>query len=126
MRAPTPFLAVDDYRTLFAILPAPLQASVSAAWGDPSGDPAVAAGQFTLSQLRLGRLTAAIQPSRGDTGDRRAAYHDADLPPCHGYIAFYLSLLGATDALVHLGAHARWSGCRARPPPCRPRAGREC
>ncbi len=45
-----------------------------------------------------------MQPDRGDAGDRRAAYHDADLPPRHGFIAFYLSLADG-DALVHLGTH---------------------
>ena len=102
---PTPFLSLAAYAALFATLPAPLRAAVTAAWGEPAEDPAILAGQFTLRQLRLGRVIAAIQPDRGDTGDRRAAYHDPDLPPCHGYIAFYLALHGTADALVHLGTH---------------------
>ena len=102
--APAPFLPLAEYRRRFAALPLPLQAAALAAWGDPADDPAVADGQFTLRHLRLGHVTALVQPDRGDRGDRRAAYHDADLPPRHGFIAFYLALQG-THALVHLGTH---------------------
>ncbi len=39
--------------------------------------------------------------------DRKSSYHDPNLPPRHGYIAFYLWLREAAgiDALIHLGAH---------------------
>ena len=102
--APLPFLSVADYRALFATLPLPLQQAALDAWGEPGSDPAVQGGCFTLRHASLGNVCAYLQPERGDTGDRRAAYHDADLPPRHGYIAFYLSLR-ACHALVHLGTH---------------------
>jgi len=78
----------------------------------PGGDslPAMATlvnGAFALRYLSLGRLVIAIQPDRGNALDRKAAYHDPDLPPRHAYIAFYLWLrhvLGI-HALVHLGTH---------------------
>jgi cobaltochelatase CobN len=56
---------------------------------------------------RFGRITVAVQPDRGRDADRRATYHDPDLPPCHPYIGFYLWLreIERADALVHLGAH---------------------
>ena len=102
--AAVPFLSVADYRRQFATLPSALQEAANAAWGDAASDPAVRDGCFALRHVRLGHVTAVLQPERGDRGDRRAAYHDADLPPRHGFIAFYLSLRGS-HALVHLGTH---------------------
>ena len=103
--ASTAFLSLADYERLFATLPPPLQSAACAAWGDPSDDPSVSAAQFTARTLRLGNVTALVQPDRGDHGDRRAAYHDADVPPRHGFIACYLWLRAHADALVHLGTH---------------------
>ena len=97
---PTPFLSLAEYTALFATLPAPLQAAAIAAWGEPSAP----GGHFTLRHVRLGNLTLCLQPGRGDLADRRAGYHDPDLPPCHAYIAFYLSLRRC-HAMVHLGTH---------------------
>ncbi len=62
-------------------------------------------GHFTLLQTRLGHVTALLQPDRAGAQDRRDAYHDAALPPRHGYIALYLWLRGWAHAMVHLGAH---------------------
>jgi cobaltochelatase CobN len=105
--APQPFLTLADYDTLFAALPAAAREAVTAAWGLPAEDPAVAGGAFTLRLARYGNLTAAIQPDRGSSLDRKASYHDADLPPRHGYVAFYLWLAhkAGIDAMVHLGTH---------------------
>ena len=105
LAAPRPTLALADYRRQFATLPPSLQEAALEAWGDPADDPTVADGHFTARILRIGHVTVLVQPERGDSGDRRAAYHDADLPPRHGFIAFYLSLHGTADALVHLGTH---------------------
>jgi cobaltochelatase CobN len=101
---PTPFLSLTDYAPLFATLPQILQDAATAAWGDPASDPSVLGSHFTLRHCKLGSVAAYLQPDRGDRGDRRAAYHDADLPPRHGFIAFYLSLR-TRHALVHLGTH---------------------
>jgi cobaltochelatase CobN len=105
--APQPILAMEEYRALFADLPAPVQRRVIEAWGEPKDDPAVVAGHFTLGHVRAGHVVVAIEPDRGSTLDRKAGYHDPDLPPRHLYVAFHLWLrhrLGV-HALLHLGAH---------------------
>ena len=73
------------------------------AWGEP----ATLGGAFMLRHVILGRLVVAVQPDRGSALDRKASYHDPDLPPCHAYVAFYLWLRRVleVDALVHLGTH---------------------
>ena len=102
-----PYLALADYNRLFATLPPATQHAITAAWGAPETDPDVQGGAFTARHLRLGAVTAAIQPDRGRTQDRRADHHDPDRVPRHGYVAFYLWLRGPLDAhaLVHLGTH---------------------
>ncbi len=95
------------YEAMFGRLPVRVQAEVRAAWGSPAADPSVRNGAFHLVYQRLGKLLVAVQPERGWATARRAEYHDPDLPPCHGYIAFYLWLrqVECRHALVHLGAH---------------------
>ncbi|MGV8501647.1 cobaltochelatase subunit CobN, partial [Pseudomonas aeruginosa] len=48
-----------------------------------------------------------IQPARGYQLDPAAIYHDPDLVPPHGYLAFYFWLRHAyrADALLHVGKH---------------------
>jgi cobaltochelatase CobN len=95
-----PFMSLADYRTLYAALPTALRARIEAAWGAPATDPAA---RF----VRCGNIVVALQPPRGDALDRRAGYHDPDVPPCHAYVAFHLWLrvgLGV-HAMVQLGAH---------------------
>ena len=102
-----PYLALTDYHRLFATLPQEVQKAITAAWGAPDADPDVRDNAFTARHLGLGTVTAAIQPDRGRTQDRRADHHDPDRVPRHGYVAFYLWLRGPLDAhaLVHLGTH---------------------
>ncbi|KQQ11920.1 cobalamin biosynthesis protein CobN [Methylobacterium sp. Leaf123] len=50
-------------------------------------------------------LTLFLQPDRGRAADRKAGYHDPDEPPTHAYLAFYLGVRSAFDALIHLGTH---------------------
>ncbi len=104
---PTPILSLVNYQRLFAALPSETQAKITQAWGGPEDDPAVSDGRFALRISRHGKLVAAIQPDRGSALDRKAAYHDPDLPPRHAYVAFYLWLRAAQDvhALIHLGTH---------------------
>lgn len=96
-----------DYQQHFANLPEEFQSKVIAAWGQPEYDQTCIGETFTFSALQLGKLTIALQPERGIVADRKASYHDPNLPPRHAYIAFYLWLRHAThiDALIHLGAH---------------------
>ncbi len=123
--APTPFLALDAYRRAFADLPEAVRARVTAAWGDAACDPAVADGWFTLRHRRAGTVTVAVQPDRGRADERRAAYHDPDAAPRHGFVAFYL-WLRASHAIVHLGTHGslEWLPGKsvALGPDCLPRA----
>ncbi len=104
---PTPLLSLHQYRALFDTLPASLRNAVLAAWGAPDDDPTVAAGWFTLRHLPLGHLLLAVQPDRGAALDRKASYHDPDLPPRHALVAFMLFLRHVNDvhALLHLGTH---------------------
>ncbi|NNM57595.1 cobaltochelatase subunit CobN, partial [Acidocella sp.] len=105
--APVPFLALPAYKTLFAELPPAIQTRVRAAWGEPDEDPNVRDGWFVQPHLRAGKFIVSVQPDRGAVQDRKLSYHDPDLPPRHGYVAFYLWLRQAENihALVHLGAH---------------------
>ena len=100
-------MSLDDYRRLFATLPEASRAKVIEAWGDPEDDPAVRGGTFTHRLARHGNIILAIQPDRGSSLDRKADYHDPDLPPRHAYVAFYLWLreMERIDAMIHLGTH---------------------
>ena len=93
-------LPLADYRNLYDKLPAPFRASVEAAWGAP-------AEPIRLPIIPCGNSFVCLQPERGRAADRKAAYHDPNLPPTHTYIAFYLHLraIAGIDALIHLGAH---------------------
>ncbi|WP_137391317.1 cobaltochelatase subunit CobN [Rhodoligotrophos defluvii] len=102
-----PVLSGADYRRLFATLPAALRERIEAAWGAPEQDPAYGDGAFHFAVHAVGRITIAIQPDRGQGLDRKAQYHDPDLPPRHAYVAFYLWLreVERVHAMVHLGTH---------------------
>jgi cobaltochelatase CobN len=102
-----PLLTLARYAELFAQLPPALQAQVRDAWGEPDADPAVLDGAFVLPIQRRGKLVVAVQPNRATPDAHKSAYHDADLPPRHAYVAFYLWLRreAGVQAIVHLGAH---------------------
>ena len=98
-----------DYARFFAALPAAVRSAVSRRWGEPDADPFFrsAEGCFALSAVRYGNVVVAIQPARGYNIDPEKSYHDPDLPPPHGYLAFYAWLRTAFDAhaVVHVGKH---------------------
>lgn len=112
-------LSMADYLDWYATLPLDNRQAVEQRWGAPDNDPMVRAGRFMISGVRTGNVFVGIQPSRAhgrDThgGDRASAqanayasYHDAGLPPPHGYLAFYcwLRRVFAIDAVVHVGKH---------------------
>ena len=104
---PRPVLDVETYRRLFTTLPEAAQARILEIWGAPEDDSAVKDGRFCLRYGRYGRVVAAIQPDRGQQTERKALYHDPDVPPRHAYVAFYLWLrcVEDIDAMIHLGAH---------------------
>lgn len=108
-RAVRETLALDEYRAWFATLPASVRDAVTEAWGPPEADPWLlpAASAFAVPVLRFGGVAVAVQPARAGADDAARRYHDADLPPPHRYLAFYLWLRQsfAADAIIHLGKH---------------------
>jgi cobaltochelatase CobN len=104
---PSPTLDVSVYRRLLEALPSDCAEKILAAWGEPEDDPAVIGGAFRSRHARFGNLVVAVQPDRGSALDRKTTYHDPDLPPRHGYVAFYLWLRHVlrVDAVVQLGTH---------------------
>ncbi|MCQ8277092.1 cobaltochelatase subunit CobN [Acetobacteraceae bacterium KSS8] len=97
---PAPILDAAALCDALDALPAPLRDRVAAGWDTPRTGVA-------LRHLRLGRIVVAIQPDRGDGRDRKAGYHDPDLPPHPTYIGVHHWLRRHLDihAVVHLGAH---------------------
>ena len=104
---PQPILTVKQYRELLSDLPEDARDRLYETWGQPEGDPAVSNGSFAVRHALFGHVTTAIQPDRGQAAERKAIYHDADVPPRHAYVAFYLWLRGVQkiDAMIHMGAH---------------------
>jgi len=102
----------SDYGTFFATLPRAAQDKVTARWGAPERDPffresRLDCGAFAMPAIRCGNVVVAVQPSRGYDIDPKAGYHSPDLPPPHGYLAFYAWLADGVraQAIVHLGKH---------------------
>jgi len=99
-------LPLDAYRAHVAAWPADAVARIDAAWGPPEADPAVRDGAFRFRVVRAGNALVALQPDRGIGADRKAEYHDPDLPPRHAYAAFYAWARGqGIHAVLHLGTH---------------------
>lgn len=100
-------LDLASYQNWFAALPPDFQTRMRASWGEPATDPALTEGWFTTRYAQHGTIILAVQPDRGSVGDRKTTYHDADRPPCHAYVAFYLWLRQGLSihALIHLGTH---------------------
>ncbi|WP_420349232.1 cobaltochelatase subunit CobN [Pelagibius sp.] len=96
-----------SYRRFFAQLPRAVQEAVAERWGDAADDPFVEGDAFRLSAFRLGRIVVGLQPARGYNIDPVASYHDPDLVPPHGYLAFYAWLRETmgVHAVVHMGKH---------------------
>lgn len=100
-------MAMDAYLDAFAQLPEANQHAVRERWGEPQQDPMCRDGRMMVAGLRFGLTFVGIQPARGYQLDVSAVYHDPDLVPPHGYLAFYFWLRHAygADALVHVGKH---------------------
>src|SRR5690606_2398713 len=62
---------------------------------------------YAFRAATFGNVTVALAPDRGRSADRRADYHDPELPPRHELVAFGLWLRKALEvhAIVHVGAH---------------------
>ncbi|HWD30644.1 MAG TPA: cobaltochelatase subunit CobN [Pseudomonas sp.] len=100
-------MALEDYRAAFGALPQANQDAVRERWGEPEQDPMFRGGRMMVAGLRFGLTFVGIQPARGYQLDQSAVYHDPDLVPPHGYLAFYFWLRHgfAADALIHVGKH---------------------
>jgi cobaltochelatase CobN len=100
-------LALDEYLAAFDDLPLANREAVIARWGEPQADPMFRAGRMMVAGLRFGLTFVGIQPARGYQVDASAVYHDPDLVPPHGYLAFYFWLRKAygAHAVIHVGKH---------------------
>ncbi|WP_440785325.1 cobaltochelatase subunit CobN [Pseudomonas syringae] len=100
-------MALDEYLAAFNELPQSNRDAVNARWGAPDADPMFRAGRMMIAGLRFGLTFVGIQPARGYQVDPSAVYHDPDLVPPHGYLAFYFWLRKAygAHAVVHVGKH---------------------
>ena len=95
-----------EYTAALATLPAALTQSLHAVYGPPEDDPACTGGAFEFAAQHRGHVLIALQPERGDPGQREAQYHDLSRTPRHAYVAFYLWLRSqGLHALLHMGAH---------------------
>ncbi len=98
--------SLAEYRAALEKLPSVLRKDLEGAWGAAEDDPQAHDGVFRFAAIRRGKAIIAVQPERGDVGNRDAEYHDLARTPRHAYVAFYLWLRRqGIDALVHMGAH---------------------
>ena len=99
--------SLADYRKRFDALPIDNQETIINAWGAPEEDAFFTQEAFYLPCVRQGNMVIALQPDRGSLLDRKTGYHDSNMPPRHGYLAFYWWLhdVAKIDALIHLGTH---------------------
>ena len=100
-------LGMDEYLTMFNALPEANRAAVLERWGAPDSDPMCRSGRMMIAGLRFGLTFVGIQPARGYQVDPSAVYHDPDLVPPHGYLAFYFWLRNTygAHAVIHVGKH---------------------
>ncbi|GFM81252.1 cobaltochelatase subunit CobN [Pseudomonas cichorii] len=100
-------MALDEYLQAFEALPQANRDAVNARWGAPVDDPMFRSGRMMIAGIRFGLTFVGIQPARGYQVDPSAVYHDPDLVPPHGYLAFYFWLRKAygAHAVLHVGKH---------------------
>lgn len=100
-------ISLNRYKGFFDALPKKIQQEVAARWGAPEADPFYIDGIFALPLARFGDVLVGIQPARGYNIDPKETYHDPDLVPPHGYLAFYAYLreVFGAHAIVHMGKH---------------------
>jgi cobaltochelatase CobN len=101
-----------EYSSFFATLPLSVQRAVVERWGPAERDPffrqgRLDCGRFAIPGFCAGNVAVLIQPARGYGIDPKSTYHDAAMPPPHGYLAAYAWLAQdfRADAVVHLGKH---------------------
>lgn len=97
--------SLAEYHAFFDTLPETVRSQITVRWGAPDDDPQVANDAFKLPLHRFGNTLIGIQPARGYNVDPASTYHDPDLVPPHGYLAFYAYLRTHSDALIQFGKH---------------------
>ncbi|WP_127522690.1 cobaltochelatase subunit CobN [Mesorhizobium sp. Z1-4] len=102
LREPSAGSGFEDYRNWFSQLPEKTREKVISAWGNPEP-----ANDLAFRFEQFGNVTVALAPDRGRSADRRADYHDPELPPRHELLAFghWLQADRGCHAIVHVGAH---------------------
>ncbi|HEY0287190.1 MAG TPA: cobaltochelatase subunit CobN [Pseudomonas sp.] len=100
-------MAMDEYLAAFQALPQANRQAVIQRWGLAHTDPMCRSGRMMVAGLRYGLTFIGIQPARGYDVDHSAVYHDPDLVPTHGYLAFYFWLRKSygAHAVIHVGKH---------------------
>ena len=105
-------ISLAEYQIFFAGLPTSVRDAVTERWGAPEADPFYLAGEtdcgaLAIPAFRCGHVVIGLQPARGYNIDPEKTYHDPDLVPPHGYLAFYawLRTQFRADAVVHMGKH---------------------
>ncbi len=101
-------LPLDDYMAFFDSLPKSVRDRVTDQWGGPEDDPFMREdGHFAIPAFLCGEVAVGLQPARGYNIDPEKTYHDPDLVPPHGYLAFYVWLREDfdADAIIHFGKH---------------------
>ena len=105
-------ISLADYQIFLSALPDAVRLAVTDRWGAPEADPfyiagAVDCGVFAIPAFRCGNIAIGLQPARGYNIDPEKSYHDPDLVPPHGYLAFYAWLRHQyrADAVIHMGKH---------------------
>ena len=110
-----------QYADWFATFPDDVTEELSRDWGEPPGQVYRTNGSLAIAGIDLGNVFVGLQPPRGFGENPIAIYHSPDMAPTHHYIAYYRwvrDVFGA-DAILHLGKHGTWNGCRARASACR-------
>ncbi|MBM3546819.1 MAG: cobaltochelatase subunit CobN, partial [Alphaproteobacteria bacterium] len=100
-------ISLRAYREWLAKQAVETQTALAERWGDATTDPFVRGEAFVLPVHRFGNVIVAVQPARGYNIDPESTYHDPDLVPPHGYLAFHLWLreVFGAQAIVYLGKH---------------------
>ncbi len=100
-------LPLDDYLAFFERLPEGARRRMTERWGRPEDDPFFRDGVFAIPAFRCGNVAVGLQPARGYNIDPSSSYHDPDLPPPHGYLAFHAWMRERFEAqaIVHMGKH---------------------
>jgi cobaltochelatase CobN len=107
VRSAAQSLSSAEYEAFTATLAPELARAVEQRWGPVERDPRYRDGRLVISGMALGNLFVGIQPARGYELDVAATYHDSELVPPHGYLAFYAWLRNTyrAHAVVHVGKH---------------------